>query len=205
MEGRSTGPGDGEKNNNNNSFNVEEGLFKVSCDAPVSEAEPVTLQVAPNGPNGEAEVVALLDGNQIHFAPACTASQQTTLRLEACAEALAWSPGGSYAVVGDASGALNFILKSGQLLFRHPLGSPAEAQVSGDAPQAAFFRFVHFVVPPRGQRPGSVVSEELVVGTEEGRIFHFSNIVPSLIEVMPSSSGVCFLLLSLRGREIRYP
>ena len=59
MEGRSTGPGDGE-NNNNNSFNVEEGLFKVSCDAPVSEAEPVTLQVAPNGPNGEAEVVALL-------------------------------------------------------------------------------------------------------------------------------------------------
>ena len=60
MEGRSTGPGDGENNNNNNSFNVEEGLFKVSCDAPVSEAEPVTLQVAPNGPNGEAEVVALL-------------------------------------------------------------------------------------------------------------------------------------------------
>ena len=48
-------------------------------------------------------------------------SSGPSVQIAAPVEHVAWSATGTYAVVADANGGLNFVLESGKLLFRHAL------------------------------------------------------------------------------------
>jgi len=47
--------------------------------------------------------------------------QRNTVSFSSTVEQVAWSFSESYAVVADAAGGLNFMMRDGKVLFRHPL------------------------------------------------------------------------------------
>jgi hypothetical protein len=190
-------------------FNITTGLAEVPLRFDPTTASLAGPKICACANSATDELLAVLDGNTVQLvdvsldASSATAKglPRASLELGATGECVAWSNSAVFAVVADAAGFLNFVVPgsredgTAKLLFKHRIVPNA---VPGEGP---VFSAMQFVAPPAVMK-SRVTTEELVVVTAVGRLFHFANINTALLEQAAAASNPQSLLADISRQMV---